>query len=310
MIIVTGVKRAVLEGMTTLGAAETESDLIDGISRRVWRIGWRLAGFFGLLALLLALTALLGDWLRELGERSPAEVRFFFDCAGLVTVLLAGWIMAHWVDRKAPEFSWAGGSAPWREGLGGLIGGAIWLAVSLSAIGLFGAVSYAPAGEVVGPALGLAAVSLGLNAVVQEVLGRGYLWQVVQRSLGPVWALVGSAALFTALHVAAFHGVGWPMLNVFLAGMLLGLLRWRSGGLLAPIGVHYAWNFLAGPGLGLTVSSRDLTGGWRVFVLDGPVAVTGGEFGLEGSVLVTGVTAIACGVLWWPLLKQRTQTLG
>jgi hypothetical protein len=38
-----------------------------------------------------------------------------------------------------------------------------------------------------------------------------------------------------------------------------------------PIGIHFAWNSLLGPVLGLTVSGTDQLGvGWRVFQVEGP----------------------------------------
>ena len=80
-----------------------------------------------------------------------------------------------------------------------------------------------------------------------------------------------------------------------------------SGGIWLPLGAHAAWNFLLGPVLGLTVSGRDrIAGGWSAFRFDGPAWITGGEFGIEGSVVVTLVTATIAGAILVRLRRRRT----
>lgn len=76
-----------------------------------------------------------------------------------------------------------------------------------------------------------------LNAVAEEAAWRGLLWSSLERL--PIPLLVGIQAL--AFGLAHIEGVprGWP--GVALAtgyGLLLGGLRMRSGGLLAPIAAH------------------------------------------------------------------------
>jgi len=255
-------------------------------------------------AVLLAPAVIPQTWLHGLGGRAPASLRFYFDVAGLLSLFVAGWVMRRWVDRSTPDFKWSGRAQPWSDFTWGLVGGLGWLAASLGMICLLGGLRFAPEGGLAGSTLGLAVISLLLNATVQEVLARGYVFELMRRRAGPGWAVLISAAFFTLIHAAAFPGNLWPMLNVFLAGVLFSLIRLRTGGLATGIGVHYAWNLLVGPILGLAVSGRDLSDGWRLLQLQGPDWLTGGAFGIEGSMVVTLITTIIClAVGFWDVGK-------
>ncbi|MDI1248388.1 MAG: CPBP family intramembrane metalloprotease [Lacunisphaera sp.] len=260
-------------------------------------IAWRITVFFLFWGLLLVPAVLPRVWLQELGAHSPALQRFYFDGTGLLASLGACALMVRWVDRKGQVPLGFGRERVVTGLLGGLAGGAAWLAVSLGFVALLDGVAFAPRGDFGGPALGLAAVSLLLNAAVQEVITRSYVFQLLLRRAGPGWAVLVSSVLFTAMHAAVLRGGVLPAVNVFAASVLFGLVLLRTGRLWAVIAVHFAWNFLVGPVLGLAVSGQDLAEGWRVFSLRGPDWLTGGAFGIEGSLVVTLVTLAACGVV-------------
>lgn len=116
----------------------------------------------------------------------------------------------------------------------------------------------------VGGALYAALVSVPVGTVLLEEIGfRGVLWGMIFRLRGPVWATVVSSVLFGVWHVLPSVGLGgnnrvvgevygsaaWlvtlsAVLATVLAGMVLAVLRWRSGSLLAPVGLHWATNGL------------------------------------------------------------------
>ncbi len=116
-----------------------------------------------------------------------------------------------------------------------------------------------------------------------------------------------SAALFAGIHAGAFQGAWLPAVNVFSAGVLFCLAYGVSGNLWFPVSIHFAWNLLLGPVLGLTVSGTGELGlGWSVFSVDGPELFTGGAFGVEGGLVVTLTTAILITVLalFWRNLSE------
>lgn len=82
-----------------------------------------------------------------------------------------------------------------------------------------------------------AAFSL-LNAAVEAVIFRGVLQTALQGVGGPVLAILVQAVAFGLLHVVGVPSgiVGAVMAGVW--GGLLGVMRWRTHGLLAPYLAH------------------------------------------------------------------------
>jgi membrane protease YdiL (CAAX protease family) len=142
-----------------------------------------------------------------------------------------------------------------------------------------------------------------LPAVVhEELLFRGYGFQALVRWNGGA-AVAISAGVFALLHLGN-EGIGpVPLLNIFLAGILLAVavIRWRS--LLVAIAAHFGWNVLSGPVLGHEVSGWPAEGQLLLTVDPGPTLLTGGTFGIEGSVLMTGVLVALIAMLSSPLLR-------
>jgi len=159
-------------------------------------------------------------------------------------------------------------------------------------------------------ALIIAAAAMILNTVTQEVLERGYVFQTIQAQSNGTWAVSVTAIIFVLYHAAGFQESWLPALNVFLAGILFGIAYYLSGTLWLPIAMHFAWNFLLGPVLGLSVSGQDLANSWHIFTLQRPTLFVGGEFGVEGSLVVTLITIFGIGVLlrWHPRQSAGLQT--
>ncbi len=129
-------------------------------------------------------------------------------------------------------------------------------------------------------------------AVHEELLFRGYAFQKLHRWNANV-SLFLIALVFAALHTRN-DAISWlGLVNIFLGGILLGLAYERYSRLWFPIGLHLAWNVMSGPILGHEVSGYDSP--LTVFVErgEGPVWLTGGEFGIEGSVWMTVTELIA-----------------
>jgi hypothetical protein len=77
----------------------------------------------------------------------------------------------------------------------------------------------------------------------EEVCFRGFAWRGWAASpLGPVGASVLTSLCWTALHIQ--YGL-LELQAVFLLGILLGILRWKSGSLLLTIMLHAVLNLVA-----------------------------------------------------------------
>lgn len=94
-----------------------------------------------------------------------------------------------------------------------------------------------PAGGVVAPAALLGWVVM--PALVEEWCFRGRLQPWLQGRIGPWPGLIVTSAAF-----AVAHGPGPAVLAAFLVGLLVGLVRWRTGSTYAAVAAHAAHNLL------------------------------------------------------------------
>lgn len=132
-----------------------------------------------------------------------------------------------------------------------------------------------------------------LPGFMEELLFRGILFRWLEEFGGSWFGLVLSSALFGLGHI--FNpGATWSatLLISVEAGVLLGGAYMLTRSLWMPIGLHAAWNFTQGEVFDVPVSGLD-SNGLVEAQLSGPTLLTGGTFGLEGSViaLVIGTAA-------------------
>ncbi len=73
--------------------------------------------------------------------------------------------------------------------------------------------------------------------VAEELFFRGIVFNAWLREAGRIWAYVGSAALFAAIHLSLES-----LLPIFLLGLALAWVYGRTGNLLAPITMHATVN--------------------------------------------------------------------
>ena len=90
----------------------------------------------------------------------------------------------------------------------------------------------------------VALLCLGLTATVlaplfEETLFRGVLLPVLGQRLGALGAVVASAAIFALAHLSLGE-----LVPLFVLGVGLGLLRWRTGRLAPGVFMHGFWNAL------------------------------------------------------------------
>jgi uncharacterized protein len=130
----------------------------------------------------------------------------------------------------------------------------------------------------------------------EELLFRGYLFQKLLRR-NRHFALASFAFLFAALHASNPAVTALGLLNILLAGLFLGLAYERYARLWFPIGIHLGWNLTTGPVFGHEVSGYISMHSLLVERGSGPDLLTGGDFGVEGSVLMTIVELAAIALL-------------
>lgn len=138
-------------------------------------------------------------------------------------------------------------------------------------------------------------LSMGLMVLVafsEELVFRGYILINLMESVGKWPALLISALSFALAHSANPDFSLLAALNIFLAGILLGINYIYTRNLWYGILLHFSWNFFQGPILGYDVSGQNLQSLFQHEV-KGSIWITGGKFGLEGSLIATGLYILA-----------------
>ena len=125
-----------------------------------------------------------------------------------------------------------------------------------------------------------------VQSTFEEVIFRGYILNNLMDSMNKYLALLISALVFAFAHWGNPSFDALPKINLVLAGILLGATYIFTRNLWFPIGLHLGWNFFQGPIFGYEVSGHDTDSVFEQDMLKNN-ALTGGDFGFEGSILAT-----------------------
>ena len=140
-----------------------------------------------------------------------------------------------------------------------------------------------------------------LVALFEEILMRGYiLGRLLHTTMNKFLALFISAALFAFMHIFNPEIAFLPMLNLLLAGMLLGASYLYTRNLCFPISLHLFWNWIQGPILGYQVSGNNFTTSMLTLRMPEENVLNGGAFGFEGSLICTVLMIVfTILIVWW-----------
>lgn len=233
----------------------------------------------------------------------------------VIPFALTGLIVVAWtrfVERRPlATIGLRGGKAVSALPVGILVGAAMILAL-VGAIGLAG--GYGAAG--VGPAwaspaaltaIGLMLLCFVVQSGVEEFMFRGWLLSAVTRKLGLPLGILLSSLVFTFLHWSP--GQPWVItLSSFMFSVFACAWAIRAGHVWGVMGWHAGWNWLLGIGFELPVTGLDV--GLPVLLVklvpEGPVLLTGGAQGPEGSWLACLLFAGGAAAIWlWPRKPAR-----
>ncbi len=140
--------------------------------------------------------------------------------------------------------------------------------------------------------LALSFVLFILVSLTEEILMRGYILNNLLTSMNKYLALIISAAIFALLHSLNFNLSIIGIINLLLAGILLGSTYIFTKNLWFPISLHLFWNYFQGPIFGYSVSGQKIESLLTIKTI-GKETINGGEFGFEGSILCTIITIVA-----------------
>ena len=228
---------------------------------------------------------------------------------GLVSAVFASWLcLRAFEDLPIPALGlwWNRASADnLAAGLAGGIGAACLVLAPPLALG-------AAHLEFTGPfewsGMAFTAAFLAVGAVGEELLCRGYAFQVLISRLGPFATVLPMGVLFGLLHWGNPGATWFGIANTAGFGVLFGYAYVRSRDLWLPIGLHFGWNLtlpLFGANLSGIKMINEVTGHRMAWTASG--LWSGGEYGPEASVLTTGVLFVLCAYLWKaPIRRQHS----
>lgn len=281
-------RRAVVDGDTARR---------EGTGRDGPRWGRRLAAYGFLLVLL---TLLLQAAVAVLVPATLERLTLSGAAAACAAALAATWVMMSGVESRSPV---ALGLALSPRMAVDLVRG---VAIGLTLIGLvLGAMilgGWARVSSVGGTAPSNSGsvmhvtLLLLVAAFFEELAVRGYPFQLLARARGPGFAVGATSIVFALLHGANPGVDRTAIANTLLAGILLGILYWKTLSLWLVTGAHFAWNWAMGVGAGLPVSGLEVGSPLARIRVDGPEPWTGGAYGPEGGLLLSVVALL--GIAW------------
>ena len=198
--------------------------------------------------------------------------------------------------------------------LGLLMPVAIVLVLSLTAVVTFTSrLNMLSAGEGISIVIGTFGLMLFVG-VVEEIVFRGMMirewalkwnWPAAGITGGLVFAL---AHVLTNLEKLTVPEMLWLTLAGTVVTLLFLAMYLRAKSLWLPIGFHAAWNFCLTAVLGTTMSAKKSAFSLCETELSGGFLLTGGNFGLETSVVTVLVSAIVA-VLFIGWLSRKKAAL-
>ncbi|MEO8138850.1 MAG: type II CAAX endopeptidase family protein [Gemmatimonadota bacterium] len=221
--------------------------------------------------------------------------------SGLLAFGLGTWAIGRrGIGLSWEELRWAPVAGAGRGFALGLLLGSIPAALALGLSLLVGGAHFVPdvgSGQDYLVQVVRTGLLLAPAALLEEVMFRGVGQVVLARSIGRIPALLLLSSLFAMAHLRNPNGTTLGLINIALAGVLLGVAFYAPGGIWTAWGAHLGWNATLAA-LDAPVSGLP----FRIPLIDyqpgGPQWLTGGTFGPEGGLLATATIALATVAAW------------
>ncbi|MFM5894245.1 MAG: lysostaphin resistance A-like protein [Novosphingobium sp.] len=258
----------------------------------------RIVSFpLSLLLIEIVVIATIATGFTQLAHRFIAKTdgaAYFAGGAALAVVLVLTWkALQRWLERR-PDREFALSGAGRELGLG-LLAGFVLFSVMTGIVALLGGF------EVMGVrgqgALWAMLAMAVTSGTFEEILFRGILLRHLETMLGTWAALALTSVLFGAAHLTNPGATWFAAFAIAMeAGILLGAAYLVTRRLWLAAGIHAAWNFSQGWVFSVPVSGGEAPLGLLITRRLGPDWLTGGDFGLEASVIAM-LVATGAGVL-------------
>ncbi len=182
----------------------------------------------------------------------------------------------------------------------GLIGGAVAALLVLGPPLIAGAAHFGPIPAAEQPSFGAVVfltTGLVIAAAAEELMMRGYAFQVLLASCGTWATVIPVGVVFALLHSGNPNATWFSVANTAGFGILFGYAFVRTRDLWLPIGLHFGWNFTL-PLFGVNVSGLRMRMMGHEMVWSAGKLWSGGDYGPEASVLTSAVMILLAVFIW------------
>jgi CAAX protease family protein len=146
------------------------------------------------------------------------------------------------------------------------------------------------------------------GALGEEMLFRGYGFQILLAAFGPWATILPVGILFAVLHGGNPNATWFGLVNTAGFGALFGYGFLRSRDLWLPIGLHFGWNFTL-PLFGVNLSGFTMRETGHEMAWTAGRLWSGGDYGPEASLLTSVVLAVLFVYVWKAPLRRQHSAL-
>ena len=247
--------------------------------------------------IILAALTPIPNSLNEVSWRFVAELIPFF-AIGLITYVFNRF--------EKDRLSIIHFEEPIKQTLTGMLLGLIWFYIPFLLLNSLGYFEITDKSQI--HMLGIWVISAFINSIMQELLVRGYLYQLIKREYN-IWAAsIVSTLLFTLMHGGAFEAGPIAVINVITMSILMTIILEYSNSLVIPIIMHFIWNSLGGIIFGTVSLADDYSHLYNIEISGNPI-ISGGSFKMEGSIFVFIINIIMIGIAYYLYKKRERRTV-
>ncbi len=140
-------------------------------------------------------------------------------------------------------------------------------------------------------------IYIAIMAIIEELLFRAFILQILEENLGKIWAILITSFLFSLVHFTNPNITFFAHINIFLAGILFAVIYIKSRSLYPSIMFHFLWNISLVMIFNSPISGMDYKVGIININYNNEFYfynyIVGGDFGFEGGLICTLILIIS-----------------
>jgi CAAX amino terminal protease family protein len=229
-----------------------------------------------------------------------AKWRFVAELISFVSIIIITYIFYRIEDRNIIVFPY---KSSFKEYIVAILIGFLWFFLPYCLLKTFGYLEITSKNSI--NVLTLWIFSAFINTIMQELLARGYIYQLIKREYNLWAASIVTTLIFTFMHGGAFEAGPIAVINVITMSLLMTIILEYSNSLVIPIIMHFIWNCFGGIIFG-TVSLADDYPHLYNIKITGNQLISGGSFKMEGSIFVFIINIIMIFIVYYLYRRKKS----